>query len=977
MKCSHVPYKHRYGKALKQYDVTSFDHVELAKYKASNPRAKVLFVLDFMPADALECRKMFGSYTGALFDSIFKIAEDHYNSAHTLNEYSWLAISYHSFKTMGGSSAFRELASSEFKKRLNYMIGEYKPDIVVTFGRDPYAALNEDYVSRFVHDGSVQWQQLYGNSIPTEIDGHKFKHVPTLSLQRLLKDESGASLLGYVARNMLTVLNDGVMPYSIGKPEYKIVMVDTLAKFKKLYKRLMAAKLVAIDSESRNLNKKKNYTVTWQFAFDERKAYILPYLHKDTPFLPEELRVIKKMMRKYFETNTNVWQLYANGGFDMCMARRDFEVRYFRANVWDVQGAEHALDENHKWLATVDGYRYYNLLSISMQYGTTAYYDSDFGKEQRAFIADADLEGPVLDYMALDVVLLHHIRNLQMRKAADSGYESFSRQMLQNSDLVHTLSTLEYNGVPLDINWLFRQKMKDSIIHQERQKVLSKLNNTKGVKAVNQLLLKQSGAPSVGLFGRTHAEVFKPTKHDHKEALFFDILKLKPLALNEKGVGKIDKEFQKAYEDVEEVKLFGELGKIEKIYTSYIKSFIKKWGTSEDMRADRRIRPRFQYLPVVTGRTSATDPTLQTLPQRGALSNVVKRCFVAEDGRIIIKVDFSAHENRCWSLISGDKEVAAVFQHGKTMREEFKLKPTQELAERVSLEGDAHKLNAAYFFKVDIKEVTKTLRGSVKQVIFGLIYQQSEKGTAKSIGATVDEVKKLVAAFFKRFPDGVGWFDKVKAFARKNMFVESPVGRRRHLWALRFPKKHPDGDSIVARTERQSVNSPVQGLGSDFMMTGARQIEVLKYEHFEETGHYPDFESSNSVHDSLEFSCGYEDFWLAINIIENGLTERVRQVNIARSDFDFLVGLEIDFDIGYSLSDVCGWNLSLTGDIEADDKKSLDTILAETHKGLTQELGHKISKKEFFKKIHSGFKHAPAWAKKQRKYWEAKGIKAI
>ena len=341
MKCMHVQYKHKYSKALKQFDVKTFDHVELAKYTNKKPRGKILFVLDYMPTDALETRKLFGSHTGTLFDNIFKVAENFYSSTNILNDYSWLAVTYNSIKTLGGSETFVELANAEFKKRLGHIIAEYKPDTVVTFGRDPYAALNEAYVSKYTNKDGVAWQQFYGTSIKTEFGGHKFNHVPSISLRKLLMDEAGASLIGYVARNMLTVLNDGVMPYGIPKLDYKIEMVDTIEKFDKLYNKLMKARIVAVDSEARNLNKKRNYTVTWQFAFDRSKAYILPYLHKDTPFLPNELKYIKKKLRNYFENNRNEWQVYANGGFDMCMARRDFGVRFFRANVWDVQGAEH------------------------------------------------------------------------------------------------------------------------------------------------------------------------------------------------------------------------------------------------------------------------------------------------------------------------------------------------------------------------------------------------------------------------------------------------------------------------------------------------------------------------------------------------------------------------------------------------------------------------------------------------------------
>src|SRR5690606_10180195 len=572
---------------------------------------------------------------------------------------------------------------------------------------------------------------------------------------------------------------------------------------------------------------------------------------------PEELKYIAKKMRLYFECkNKNRLHVYTNGAFDMCMARRDFGVRFFKTNVWDILAGQFGLDENHKAIQTVTGFYYYSLLNLSMQYGCKAYYESTFGKEQRAFIADANLEGGVLDYMALDVIIPMHIYRLQCKQAKRIGYDKYESLVGQQlSDTIHTLSNLEYNGSYIDIDWLFHLKSRNSPIVQERKRVLAELYATDGVKKANKILQRKSGAPAVGLFGRADTQgFFNIRKEDHKQLLFFEVLKLEPLQTNKKGLGKIDKDFQKKYEDVPEVKLFNELNKINKLFDSYVKSFVHKWGDDQDFRFDRNLRPSFGYLDVVTGRTSARNPTLQTLPQRTALGKLIKRMFVAQEGRLFLKVDYSVHEVRGWSLISGDKEVADVFRVGMDLRNKFKERPSVKLAQEIELKGDPHKINAAYFFRLPLEKVEKPKRNSVKQVVFGLIYQQSEKGTAKAINATLDEVKELVGKFFKRFPVGAGWFDRIKEFARKNLFVESPLGRRRNLWGLLMPKSHPDHDPIVARNERQSVNSPVQGMGSDFMMTGAREIEKQRYAHYKETGHYPDFIQTNSVHDSLEFS---------------------------------------------------------------------------------------------------------------------------
>lgn len=137
MKYEYVEFSHKYGKALKPYDVQGFDDVQLAKHTTKKPRGKILFVLDYMPGEALRRKKIFDGATGDLFGNLMWAAEDYNKAPNKLDDYNWLAISYHSFKTVGGVPAFMEIAHAEFKKRLEYIIATYKPDTVVTFGPDP------------------------------------------------------------------------------------------------------------------------------------------------------------------------------------------------------------------------------------------------------------------------------------------------------------------------------------------------------------------------------------------------------------------------------------------------------------------------------------------------------------------------------------------------------------------------------------------------------------------------------------------------------------------------------------------------------------------------------------------------------------------------------------------------------------------------------------------------------------------------
>lgn len=983
-KCDYVEYEHRYSKAYRKVE-NRYDYVRLAKVVKKN-KPKILFVLDYMPAEDLRSGRILSGATGQLLETLLKVSYSYYGGESDISDYQWMAVSYSAFKTSGESDQFRADAKKEFDSRLHYMIAQYKPDIVCTFGLDPMRSISGEYASKFRGKRGVAYGHFYGVPIDAQIEHkgkvHAFKHVSTLSLNPLINATGKGDpmyLAGYVMRNLQTVLNGGELRYAMPKLDFEIELVDTIEKFDAMLEELRPAKYIAVDTETPNLNRIVSKTLTIQFATRDDKAYVVPIAHKDSPWLPKELKYIQKKIRNLFERDMKAkFMIYANGSFDLTRLRVDFGVRFFKADVWDIFAGEFGLDENLKVLQSF-GSSYFSLLNICMQYGCTAYYDSDFGKDKRVTIDREDLHPALLNYCALDVITLIHIRRLQVRRAKDIKYRKYQSLVGQQiSDMIHMFSSLESSGSPTDIDWLFYLKSKESPLLMHRSAVLKKLSKTKGVQKANNHLTKQSGASAVGLFGKTSLDIFNINKQDHQNLLMFDVLKLKALSTGKKGTGNIDKKFQSTYAHVPEVALYNELQKIKKIFSSYVKAFVKQWGEDPDMRTDACIRPHYGFLDVVTGRTSAKKPSLHQIPSRNEinalilemfpdradLGQLIKRMFVAPEGRILLKIDYAAHEVRGWSIISGDMEVADLFQHGLNMRNAYKLFPVPALAKKIDTEGDPHKINAAYFFSMPIDQVDKPKRNSVKQVIFGLIYQQGMEGVAASTGQTVVAIKDLVKRFFKRFPVGAGWFEKIKQFGRKHLYVESPLGRRRNLWPFLMPRDAPKAESVIAATERRAVNSPVQGMGSDFLVTGARMIEKLKWKHYKKTDHWPDFHATNSVHDSLEFSVAYSDIWLAINLIERGLTSEVKkEMEKRHKDINFTVPLEIDFEIGANLSDTAGWDFSID---KANGKSSFENLIYNTLVFQRDVMKYKVDVEETFQHIMYGqYEYMPAWAKKQ------------
>tara|TARA_B100000214_G_scaffold357534_2_gene317208 strand:+ start:13548 stop:16748 length:3201 start_codon:yes stop_codon:yes gene_type:complete len=968
------------------YDlVTEFrGDVKVLRNRAKNPVGKVLFVIDHIPTEDLTSGKLLSGYLDSVFFELCHVAYDYYQAEYSIEELDYMVVNFNCFKTYGKSEDFKNEAKLEFGRRLKHIIAKYKPDVVHTFGRDPHYALNRDRIVESKGNDTNWLGVPVATTITVDKKKHSFKHVASLSFHDVLENKSNLTntpnLLGYMARNMVTTLDLGEHRYKISKvttPEtgkkkyYDIEYVTTVAGVKKCLKRMAKSPYVAIDTETDSLYRVCTKLQTVQMCDDGKTAYIIPIGHKDTPFTSKELKLVNKLFRDYFEkTNKNKLQIYTNAKFDLNVMRSTFGVRYYKSDVWDIQAGEFALDENMKFLANLTGHGYYNLGNLSMQYGCDSYLTNAFGKEERATIHQVDLSGDVLDYCALDVIIPWRIYFKQIDRANDIDYRlyhSIAGELI--SDQVNTFSILESTGAYTDVEYLFKLEHPNSPINQEIAKIEAQIYTSDAVRKVNKMISADRDVPAVGLGGmRVQAkDNFSLNKEEHKQMLFFDVLELEPvgepgkkLRSNGKPQYKLDKDFQKTHGDNELVKLFSDWQKACKLRNAYVKNLLKLWATNEDFKNDQRIRPNYSYLGVVTGRTSASDPNLQQVPSRSVLGKLIKRLFASREGKLLIKVDYSAHEVRGWSIISGDQGVSDLFQTGTDLRNRFRVVPDPLIARRIVDEGDVHRLNASYFFGIPItmREKIAEVRNSVKTVIFGLIYQQGDNGLAKTSGRTVKEIVDLKAKFLDRFPVGLKWFDKVKNFARKNLFVESPLGRRRHLWALMLPKDYPHRGFVVSSQERRSVNSPVQGFGSDFMMIGIRAINRLMYEHYEETGHYPDMHLSVSVHDSLTVEVAYEDVWLALDFIEKGLTtEAARLVKERIPGFEFTSIPEIDYEIGATEKHVKGWDFSF------ESMKELIKLTLETQ---VNELGYDVDIDEAYHTImETQYQSMPDWMKKQ------------
>lgn len=216
----------------------------------------------------------------------------------------------------------------------------------------------------------------------------------------------------------------------------------------------------------------------------------------------------------------------------------------------------------------------------------------------------------------------------------------------------------------------------------------------------------------------------------------------------------------------------------------------------------RRLFPNFKLHGTVTGRTSCTDPNLQQVPRDPIIRNLVG----APEGWSVVEIDYSQAELRIAAIMSGDETMKRIYQTGGDIHTH-----TYEMitGEKVS----------------DDKYIKKEQRKKAKAVNFGFVYGmgwRKFKIYARDnygVDLTDKEAEQWRERFFQAYHSLLKWHSKQRRIVQSMGQVRSPIGRLRRL-----PDIYSTDKSKKAEAERQSINSPVQGFGSDLTILGMSEI---------------------------------------------------------------------------------------------------------------------------------------------------------
>jgi DNA polymerase-1 len=408
-----------------------------------------------------------------------------------------------------------------------------------------------------------------------------------------------------------------------------------------------------------------------------------------------------------------------------------------------------------------------------------------------------------------------------------------------------TLLEMESMGIPLDVHELTKlsNELEEAIntLQGELESMCGREFNANSWKQVGDIMYEHYGMPQVRGRG------FKQGSTCFEARL---------MILERLGPG----------EPKRWLTLFGQLKSVIKLKSSYVDNV---WKLISPV-CNASVHPDFLLYGTVTGRLSARDPAIQTIPRTGTGSALgeawgkrIKSCYAAapQAGKIYQQVffndfgdplmyahrehlDHSWHNRNHWDPALGSRvwpEMVMInIDYGQV-----------EMVVATAMSGDA--------FLSQIYSEERDLHGEVAQAMFGSDYDKEQRnvskkfnyaflygGTEHSFALDTGLDMAFCRQYVRRYQQLVSGLTEWRAesldLLKRQRYIETLTGRRR-----RFPLLTMDN---LDDARKASINHPVQGTASDITL-----ISAIKVHDWIKEAQMPFTFLSILVHDSLVLRC--------------------------------------------------------------------------------------------------------------------------
>ncbi|WP_160434004.1 DNA polymerase I [Glaesserella parasuis] len=546
--------------------------------------------------------------------------------------------------------------------------------------------------------------------------------------------------------------------------------VNSPELFTKWLAKLQMAQLVAVDTETDNLDAMQANLVGISFGLENGEACYIPLAHKGKITQPTqvdlfgeseaELDEVEALLPNQLNKADCLAQLkpiLENPNIRKVGQNIKYDLTIFARNGIELQGV--AFDTMLQSY-TLDSTGRHNMDNLAERYlgHQTIPFEELAGKGKHQLTFDQIELNKATEYAGEDAEItmkLHQLLWSELQKTPELVKLFEQIEM----PLVSVLSRVERNGVLIDPAKLLahsveieqRLKELETLVHQEAGEVF----NLASTKQLQEILFNKLGLPIL----KKTPKGAPSTNEEVLEELAQMGHQVPVLLMEHRGLSKL----KSTYTDKLPQMINAQTGQV---HTSYHQAV------------------------TATGRLSSSDPNLQNIPIRNEQGRRIRQAFIAHDGYVILAADYSQIELRIMAHLANDANMIKAFAEGK----------------------DIHRSTAAEIFGVPLEAVTSEQRRSAKAINFGLIYGMSEFGLANQLGISRTDAKKYMELYFQRYPAVQQFMLDIREKAAEKGYVETLFGRRLYL-----PEINSSNQMRRKAAERVAINAPMQGTAADII----------------------------------------------------------------------------------------------------------------------------------------------------------------
>ncbi len=347
---------------------------------------------------------------------------------------------------------------------------------------------------------------------------------------------------------------------------------------------------------------------------------------------------------------------------------------------------------------------------------------------------------------------------------------------------------MKYNGIPLDVE-LMQSKGEEAQdqINQLKEDIHLTIGNidigaNAGTKAFKDYLYKTLGLP-----------VLKTTEKLGEAA------DDEAMILLSEWCKKNRPELAPLFDMIKDYR------KWNKLKSTYIDGYLKFLNSSTN-----RIHPDLMPLATQTGRFASRNANLQNCPRKDNDPIGVRNFIRADDGKVLLSLDFSQIELRVGAFYCRDEKMLETYRSG----------------------GDIHAQTTSVIFNIPFNQAVdkntphyKERRTIAKNCNFGVFYGLFPRGLQRTLkfkaglDKSLEDCTEIIGNLKAGYKELETWQRKVKTNASIRGYSETYLGRRRYL-----PSINSADWGKKSFAQRCALNTLIQGTAADILKIAITKI---------------------------------------------------------------------------------------------------------------------------------------------------------